>query len=170
MPNLTVIGIDPGSRNTGWGIVCEKSGVLTLVECGVIRPSTDGEFSDRLAEIFHELTKIIDTYSPDESAIEQVFGGSNPATALKLGQARGVACAACASRNIRVTDYEPRVVKKAIVGVGSAEKSQVAFMVGRLLGRKVDGFAVDATDALGVAICHLTQHRFMEKLKPNRRG
>jgi len=161
---LTVIGIDPGSRNTGWGIVCERSGVLSLVDCGVIRPPTTGGFSDRLTFIFHELSKHIALYHPQEAAVEQVFGGINIATALKLGQARGVACAACAAAGLTVCDYEPRAVKKTLVGVGSAEKSQVAYMVSRLLNQKVDGLALDTTDALGIAICHLTQRRLAQRL------
>jgi len=165
MAGLTVIGIDPGSRNTGWGIVREVSGVLSLVDCGVIRPPVKGAFADRLACIFRELRRVINLHQPSEAAIEQVFGGINPATALKLGQARGVACAACASFDLPVSDYEPRTVKKTLVGVGSAEKEQVAFMVGRLLNRKPDGWPLDTTDALGVAICHLTVRSLAERLK-----
>ena len=165
MSGLTVIGIDPGSRNTGWGIVCETSGVLSLIDCGVIRPPAKGAFADRLAYIFRELRRVINLYHPSEAAIEQVFGGVNPATALKLGQARGVACAACASFDLPVSDYEPRSVKKTLVGVGGADKEQVAFMVGRLLNRRPDGWALDTTDALGVAICHLTMRRLAERLK-----
>ena len=165
MNGLTVIGIDPGSRNTGWGVVQERSGVLSLVACGVIRPSVKDEFSERLAMIFRELRKVIMLYQPTEAAIEQVFGGINVATALKLGQARGVACAACASCDLPVSDYEPRMVKKTIVGVGSAEKEQVAYMVERLLNRKLGDQPSDVTDALGIAICHLTQRRLAERLK-----
>lgn len=160
---VTVIGIDPGSRNTGWGVVREVSGVLQLVACGVIRPSLKGEFAERLATIFRELRVVVELHSPDEAAVEQVFSANNAATALKLGQARGVAIAACASQGVSVRDYEPTVIKKAIVGVGRAEKEQVAFMVGRMLGVRPDDWALDTSDALAVAICHLTVRRF-EKL------
>lgn len=163
MGNITVIGIDPGSRNTGWGVVSEVSGVLRFEGCGVVKPPTDGEFSDRLAVIFRELRQVINQYQPQEAAVEQVFAGKNVATALKLGQARGVACAACASFDLTVKDYEPTVIKKTLVGVGRAEKEQVAFMVGRLLGKKPD-WQLDASDALAVAVCHLTARRFALKI------
>lgn len=163
MSTLTVIGIDPGSRNTGWGVVSEASGVLRFEGCGVIKPPTSGEFSERLAFIFRELRKVINAYKPMEAAVEQVFFGKNATSALKLGQARGVACAACASFEISVKDYEPTVVKKNLVGVGRAEKEQVAFMVGRLLNQKAD-WQLDASDALAVAICHLTERRLARRL------
>lgn len=159
MSDITVIGIDPGSRNTGWGVVREVSGVLQYVECGVVRPSLDGDFADRLAMIYLQLHAVIARLQPQEAAVEQVFTAKNAATALKLGQARGAAIAACAAHMLKVRDYEPTVIKKALVGVGSAEKSQVSFMVGRLLGRRPD-WAVDAGDALAAAVCHLTTRRF----------
>ena len=160
MADITVIGIDPGSRNTGWGVVREVSGVLTLVGCGVIRPNVKDEFAERLAVIFHELRAIVEQHAPAEAAVEQVFTAKNAATALKLGQARGVAVAACAAFGLPVRDYEPTVIKKALVGVGRAEKEQVAFMVGRLLNVKTDAWALDTTDALAAAICHLSTRRF----------
>lgn len=160
--SLTVIGIDPGSRNTGWGVVNEASGVLRLVDCGVIRPSPSGAFAARLAFIFKELHAVLARVKPDEASVEQVFTARNPATALKLGQARGVAVAACAAHDLPVRDYEPSVIKKALVGVGSADKEQVGFMVGRVLGVKPD-WALDTGDALAAAICHINTRRF-EKL------
>ncbi len=156
--SLTIIGIDPGSRITGWGVIQEVSGVLTLLDCGVCKPSPKLEFAERLAFIFHDLVKIIQIHKPTEAAIEQVFAGNNVATAMKLGQARGVAVAACASFGLPVSDYEPRLVKKSLVGNGGAEKEQVAFMVGHLLNTKKK-FALDTTDALGAAICHLNIRR-----------
>lgn len=157
--SVTVIGIDPGSRNTGWGVVREVSGVLRLVDCGVIRPPLDGEFAARLGVIFKELYAVLARLRPDEASVEQVFTAKNAATALKLGQARGAAIAACAACDIPVRDYEPSVIKKSLVGVGGADKAQVSFMVGRVLGVKPD-WAVDTGDALAAAICHLTHRRF----------
>jgi crossover junction endodeoxyribonuclease RuvC len=145
--SVTIIGIDPGSRNTGWGVVREVSGVLQLVDCGVIRPPLDGEFASRLGVIFKEMHRVLGRLKPDA------------ATALKLGQARGAAIAACAAYDLPVRDYEPTVIKKSLVGVGRADKEQVSFMVGRVLGVKPD-WAVDTGDALAAAICHLTHRRF----------
>ena len=158
MDSITVIGIDPGSGCTGWGVVREESGVLKLVDCGAIRVK-DADFSARLAVIYNDLVAIVGRCAPQEAAVEQVFTARNASTALKLGQARGVALAACAAHDLRVRDYPPALVKKTLVGVGSAEKSQVGFMVGRLLNVKAD-WAADTSDALAIAICHLTIRRF----------
>lgn len=154
---LTIIGIDPGSVCLGWGVVCETSGVVKLVDCGVVRPKGK-DFSSRMGDLFVELSKVIARYNPDEAAVETVFTHKNIMSALKLGQARGVALAACAAHGVSVADYEPTAIKKALVGTGRAEKSQVSFMVGRILGVKED-WAVDAGDALGCAICHLNTRR-----------
>ena len=158
---VTVIGIDPGSRVLGWGVVREASGVLHLVDCGVVRPNARAKtgFSARLAHIYWELAAVIGRLAPEEAAVEQVFTAQNAASALKLGQARGVAVAACAAHGLDVSDYEPRLVKKSLVGAGGADKEQVSFMVGRLLNTKPD-WALDTSDALAVAICHLTMRRF----------
>ena len=161
MASITVIGIDPGSRCTGWGVVREESGVLRLVDCGAIRVQ-DADFSARLACIYHELIAVVERCAPQEAAVEQVFTARNAATALKLGQARGIALAACAARGLSVRDYPSTLVKKTLVGVGSAEKSQVGFMVGRLLNSKAD-WTVDVSDALAIAICHLTMRRFEQR-------
>ena len=152
--SVTIIGID-----TGWGVVREVSGVLQLVDCGVIRPPLDGEFASRLGVIFKEMHRVLGRLKPDEASVEQVFTAKNAATALKLGQARGAAIAACAAYDLPVRDYEPTVIKKSLVGVGRADKEQVSFMVGRVLGVKPD-WAVDTGDALAAAICHLTHRRF----------
>lgn len=145
----------------GWGLVSESSGVLALVDCGVIRPGA-GSFEDRLGALFTRLSGVLATYEPDEAAVENVFTDKNILSALKLGQARGAAIAACASRGIPVTGYEPALVKKTLAGSGRAEKSQVSFMVGRILGVKPD-WPVDSGDALACAICHLNMRR-MKKL------
>lgn len=163
---VTVIGIDPGSRLMGWGVVSDRSGVLHLEGCGVIRGAqgADTGFSARLARIYTELNRIIAQYRPTEAAIEQVFTARNAATALKLGQARGVAVAACAAHGISVGDYPPSLVKKTLVGTGSAAKEQVAFMIRRLLNLRDNQWnprwTLDTSDALGIAICHLTMRRF----------
>ncbi|MDR2076165.1 MAG: crossover junction endodeoxyribonuclease RuvC [Desulfovibrio sp.] len=154
---LTVLGVDPGSRCLGWGVVREISGVLSLVDCGTLRPKGDG-FSERLGALFLGLSRVLARYAPAEAAIENVFTHKNILSALKLGQARGVAVAACAAHGVPVLDYEATLIKKTLTGAGRAEKGQVSFMVGRLLGRKPD-WSADAGDALGCAVCHLTMRR-----------
>lgn len=157
---VTVIGIDPGSRVTGWGVVHEVSGTLRLVDCGAVHTAAEGDaaFSERLARIYRQLSEVLARLSPQEAAVEQVFAARNAAAALKLGQARGVAVAACAARGIPVSDYEPSLVKKSLVGTGGADKRQVSFMVGRLLNVKPE-WSADTGDALAVAICHLSMRR-----------
>lgn len=159
---MKIIGIDPGSSFTGWGIIEDKSGVLSLIDCGVIRPKSKGKenFAVRISFIYKALLEIIDYYKPEEAAIEQVFTAKNALTALKLGQARGVAVAACANFDIPIFDYVPTSVKKALVGAGRADKEQVAFMIGKILNMNVKRFRLDTTDALGVAVCHSSMRRF----------
>ncbi|MFG6360415.1 crossover junction endodeoxyribonuclease RuvC [Taurinivorans muris] len=159
---MRIIGIDPGSSFTGWGIIEDRSGVLSLIDCGVIRPKSKGKenFAVRISFIYKALLEIIDYYKPEEAAIEQVFTAKNALTALKLGQARGVAVAACANFDIPIFDYVPTSVKKALVGVGRADKEQVAFMIGKILNVNVKRFRLDTTDALGVAVCHSSMRRF----------
>jgi crossover junction endodeoxyribonuclease RuvC len=154
-----VLGIDPGSRCTGYGVVAETSGQAALVETGTIRPVAEDGLSFRLGFIFSRLTELLDRFTPDVVAVEDVFFSRNSASALKLGQARGAILAACGVREIPVHGYEPALVKKSLVGTGRAEKDQVAFMVGQILGQRPD-WARDSSDALAVAICHLNQRRY----------
>ncbi len=162
--NIKILGIDPGSTVTGWGIIEEKSGVLSLVECGAIKPKNTGKdnFSERLHFIYHALTEICQEYKPLEAAIEQVFVAKNALSALKLGQARGIAMAACMQYNVKVFDYEPTKVKQSLVGNGHATKDQVAFMAQTLLNTKNINKPLDTTDALAVAICHANTRRFIK--------
>ncbi len=155
--NNVIIGIDPGSQKMGWGVVEERSGVLRMIDCGIIKPK-EKEFSPRLGEIFVALQQVLRLYQPSEAAIENVFTHKNVLSALKLGQARGIAVGACASLGIPVTDYEPTLVKKNLTGSGRAEKTQVSFMVGRILGVK-ENWGEDAGDALAVGICHCNMRR-----------
>ncbi|WP_077071756.1 crossover junction endodeoxyribonuclease RuvC [Mailhella massiliensis] len=156
---VSVLGIDPGSNITGWGIVRECSGRLELVANGALRVK-GATFPERLACIYHGLHDIIEEYRPDEAGVEQVFTAKNIASTIKLAQARGAAIAACASFRLAVQDYEPTLVKKTLVGTGRAEKEQVAFMVARLLGRTHIEGPLDSSDALAIAVCHLTLRRF----------
>lgn len=161
MSGTVVIGIDPGSVRTGWGVVREEGAGFRLVDCGIIRTTSGGkkDFSERLAFIYHELTAVLDRLKPEEAAIEDVFQAKNASSALKLGQARGVAVAACASRHLRVSDYPPTLVKQTVVGSGRAEKEQVAYMVRTLLGVHEAVWALDTSDALGIALTHLIMLR-----------
>ncbi len=160
---VTVLGLDPGSRVTGWGVVQEKSGQAKLVAQGTIRTPTQKSLSSRLGVIFEKMTELIKQYKPQEVAIENVFVGKHPQSALKLGQARGAALAACAIAGLCVAEYEPAKVKNALVGTGRAPKEQVAFMVAQILGVKNPDWAEDASDALAVAVSHLN-HRRMNRL------
>ena len=160
---LIVIGLDPGSRVTGYGIIREISGQAELIDTGTIRTPVKKDMATRLGVIFDKLAALIALHSPVEGAIENVFVSKNPSSALKLGQARGAAMAACATHGISVAEYEPTKVKKNLVGVGNAPKDQVAFMVAHCLGVKKPKWAEDASDALAVAICHLNERR-MRKL------
>ncbi len=149
---MRILGIDPGSRMTGVGIIEVNGDRVTPVFYGVIRAGT-GEFNERLGIIFFELQQLIGEHKPDQVAIESVFIAKNAASAIKLGQARGAAVCAAIACQLPVSDYTPRSVKQAIVGRGGADKTQVQHMVGILLGIRGE-IQNDAADALAVALCH----------------
>jgi crossover junction endodeoxyribonuclease RuvC len=149
---LRILGVDPGSRMTGVGIIEVSGNRILPVHFGAISAG-NGEFTERLGKIFSGLRDIIMEYRPDQAAIESVFVAHNAASAIKLGQARGAAVCAAISCDIPVADYSPRSVKQAIVGKGNADKAQVQHMVGILLGIR-DPIQNDAADALAVALCH----------------
>lgn len=147
-----ILGIDPGSRVTGYGIVNAVGNRLEYVTCGSIR-LPDVDHPQRLKKIFDSVCQIIEEFSPQESAIEEVFLGKSVSSALKLGQARGSAMVACLHHDLPVAEYSPRKVKQALVGNGNADKTQVQHMIKVLLG--VTGeVQADAADALAIAICH----------------
>ncbi len=150
--------MDPGSRCTGYGIIRELSGTLSLIKAGTIRLDSIEDMSRRLAVIFSEISALISLFHPHQAAVEEIFTAKNASSALKLGQARGAVIVACAHNNLPVYSYQPTLVKKSIVGVGRATKEQVAFMVARLLGNR-GGWAKDASDALAVAVTHLNLRR-----------
>lgn len=148
-----ILGIDPGSRITGYGIieVCEQQ-QLRYIDSGCIRTGVNS-LSDRLLAIFNGICELLERYNPDEAAIEQVFVHHNPSSALKLGHARGSAMVACASHRLDLGEYSPREIKQAVVGYGAADKLQVKHMVIQLLHLDKSPQA-DAADALAIAICH----------------
>ena len=147
-----ILGIDPGSRVTGYGIIRENYRKLEYIDSGCIR-TADGELSQRLLEIFNGICHLMETFAPTEVAIEEVFMHENPSSALKLGHARGVAMVACASHRVKVSEYSAREVKLSLVGYGAAQKEQVKHMVVNLLMLN-SAPQNDAADALGIAICH----------------
>jgi crossover junction endodeoxyribonuclease RuvC len=154
---IRIIGIDPGLRNVGWGLIEVDGARLTYVACGSIKTRTDLSLAERLAHIHRGLAALIEERRPDEAAVEETFVNRDPQSALKLGQARGVALAAPALFGLVVAEYAANVIKKTIVGVGHAEKQQIAMMV-RMLLPACEIASPDAADALAVAITH-AQHR-----------
>lgn len=150
---MRILGLDPSLSSTGWGVIEVKDNRLRYVADGFVKTDPKLPIANRLALIHRTLNEVIETYSPDEAAIEQVFLNENPASTIKLGMARGVVILAPGLYNIPVTEYEPTKVKKALVGVGRAEKNQVETMVKVLLpGCKPKNN--DSSDALAMAITH----------------
>lgn len=157
-----VLGIDPGSRVTGFGVIDTDGRKSRHVESGVVRTGS-GEFPERLGEIFRGIREVIEQHAPTQVAIEQVFVSRNPASALKLGQARGAAIAAAVTRDLPVFEYTPRSVKQALVGTGAADKEQVQHMV-RILLSLPGKMGLDESDALAIALCHAHTHATLDKL------
>lgn len=153
-PAARVLGLDPGSRVCGYGVVEERGQGLVLIAAGALRPAPDGPFEQRLAAIHAGLSRVIEQHHPLEAAVEGVFQAKNPRSALLLGHARGVALLAAAQAGLKVHEYPPASVKKALVGGGRAAKEQVRAMVSTILNAK-DRLSLDASDALAVAITHL---------------
>ena len=150
---MRVLGLDPGLRHTGWGVIDVDGNALAHVANGVISPPPGEVTAARLAAIFAAVREILDAYHPGVAAVEETFLNRNPASTLKLGLARGAALVAAASAGLPVSEYAARLVKKAIVGTGRADKRQVAAMIAVLLPGA--GTAnTDAADALAVAVCH----------------
>lgn len=158
-----IIGIDPGSRITGLGVIDVDGGKLSVVEYGIIKTSGK-DFPSRLKTIFLELDKIIKLHQPKEFAIEKVFVNKNVDSALKLGQARGAAIVAAAIHDIPVFEYTPNAIKKAVVGAGHADKNQVQLMVKALLNlNKLP--PSDAADALACAVCHINNSKVLSYMQ-----
>lgn len=157
-----ILGIDPGSRITGYGIIRQVGAKLEYLGSGCIRVQGD-ELASRLQQIYLGISEIIHQFQPSEFAIEQVFMAKNPDSALKLGQARGAAIVAAANRELPVAEYSARQIKQSVVGKGSAEKTQVQHMVTHLLKLPATPQA-DAADALAVALCHCHTQQSLLKM------
>ncbi|MBF0393127.1 MAG: crossover junction endodeoxyribonuclease RuvC [Alphaproteobacteria bacterium] len=154
---MLLLGLDPGLRNTGWGLVEAVGNRLRQVADGVVHSDQALSLAERLAQLHRGVAEIVARFAPDEAAVEETFVNRNPASTLKLGQARGAVLLAPALAGVPVAEYSPALVKKSLVGTGRADKTQVAAMVRLLLpGCLVSGG--DAADALAVAICH-AHHR-----------
>lgn len=151
-----ILGIDPGSRFTGYGVVEVHGSKLKYIASGCIRVQGDS-VNERLGDLYHSVDELIGGYTPDELAIEQVFMAKNPQSALKLGQARGVVIALAVANQIPVYEYAARLVKQTIVGTGRASKEQVQHMVQILLSLSGKPQA-DAADALAIGLCHVNTH------------
>jgi crossover junction endodeoxyribonuclease RuvC len=162
MTAILILGVDPGLNRCGWGLVASEGARLAHVAHGVIKPAAQQQLASRLHDVFEGLCAVIERYGPHEAAVEETFVNSNARAALALGQARGVALAAAARGGVAVAEYAPATIKKAIVGSGAADKTQIAFMVRRLLPTAGD-MTADAADALGVALCHAAHGGFRRR-------
>src|SRR5579884_1035963 len=167
---MRVVGLDPGLRHTGWGVIDVQGNRLIHVGDGVVHAATDEPLARRLVALFRQIGAVLDRFRPDEAAVEETFVNKNAASTLKLGLARGVVLLAPAERGLPVAEYSANLIKKAVVGVGHADKTQVQLMVRQLLPGCVGGEptpraqkgplgragtpTADAADALAVAICH----------------
>ena len=150
---LRILGLDPGLRRTGWGVVAVDGARLAHVAHGVINPKDSLPFAERLRLLFEGITQVVELHAPHEAAVEETFMNNNAASALKLGHARAMALVVPALAGLPVAEYAAKVVKKAVVGTGGADKDQVAFMIARILPTAGPTTA-DAADALAVAIAH----------------
>lgn len=158
---MVVIGIDPGTATTGYGLISEKdNGDLQVIKYGAILTPAGAPMEQRLKLLFTELNTIILLHRPDCGAVEKLFFQRNVTTAISVGQARGVVLLALAEHGIPAAEYSPLEIKQAVVGYGSAEKKQVQAMVKALLGLKSIPHPDDAADALAIAICHIHTSRF----------
>ncbi len=156
-PPIRILGIDPGLRRTGWGLIEADGNRLIYVACGSVETRERDGLGPRLVAIHDGLIAVIERYQPQEAAVENTFVNGNGASTLKLGQARGIAMLVPARSGLAVAEYAPNLVKKTIVGSGHGEKAQIRMMIGVLLP-KADPQSEDAADALAIAVCH-AHHR-----------
>lgn len=153
---IRILGIDPGLRRTGWGVLDSDGVRLIYVASGVITSAADDDLAYRLRALFEGVMGVIASFDPAEAAVEETFVNDNPRSTLKLGQARGAALLAPAMRGMKVAEYTPNQIKKTVVGAGHADKHQVQTMIGFLLP-KAKFESADEADALAIAICHANQ-------------
>lgn len=159
--SLRILGLDPGLRITGWGVIELKGTHLSHIAHGIVTSQNQESLPSRLLSLYTQLKEVIQMYSPQEAAVEETFVNKNPLSALKLGAARGIILLAPAEAGLYVGEYSANKVKKTVVGVGHADKDQISMMVGRLLPCS-QGATKDAADALAIAICH-AHHRSLSR-------
>lgn len=157
---MRILGLDPGTATTGYGIIDTIDGDMKTVVYGVFSTSADDSTPNRLQSIFNQLNDLLSAHRPESAAVEQVFFGRNITTAIQVGQARGVMLLALANAGISVSEYSPPKIKEAVTGYGKADKSQVQMMVRHLLNLEETPRPDDAADALAVAITHSHYHRY----------
>ena len=162
---MIIMGIDPGIAIVGYSIVECKGNNLKAIEYGCIKTGADMLLPDRLKTVYDELTQIIQTYNPEELAIEELFFNKNAKSVMKVGQARGVEILAAVNEGLNVYEYTPLQIKQAVTGYGRADKNQVQEMVKMLLNLKVKPKPDDVADALAVAICHCSSIKFKESFR-----
>ena len=165
---MKILGIDPGSRATGFGVIESSIGNIRYVASGCIR-TVSGSLPERLGEIYHGISDVISLHNPDIAVVEQVFVSVNPRSALKLGHARGSAISACAAKMIKLYEYTPREIKKTVTGNGAATKEQVQYMVRMLLALDRE-LGEDEADALAGALAHYQHVPFEPEAKVVRRA
>ncbi len=169
---MRILGVDPGSLCTGWGLLGGTSSQPILLDCGVIRLPASAGFPERLHRLHVEFQELVCRLAPSEAAVEMPFHGTNARSALQLAHARGVLLAVLGSERVPMIEYAPAAVKKAVTGNGRADKAQVHAMTARLLGARLEGESFDLTDALGIALCHAASRGLrsaLQRVAPVRR-
>ena len=160
-----ILGIDPGSSVTGYSLIANKDGKNSLIGYGTIRIPTKVDLSQKLKKIYDSVLKLICQHSADELAIEEAFYSKNVRSTMVIGQARGAAILAAGQAGIPVAEYSPREIKRSVVGIGSASKSQVQYMVKNLLNLRETPHPEDAADAIAIALCHAYKAESKDRLK-----
>jgi crossover junction endodeoxyribonuclease RuvC len=162
--SVRILGIDPGLRNTGWGLITQDGSKLSFIACGTIKSDEKKSLAERLKQLHDGLSEIVASYTPDEAAVEETFVNKDARATLKLGHARGIALLVPALAGLSVAEYAPNLVKKTIVGAGHADKDQIHMMV-KVLLPKSDAKTPDAADALAIAMTHAQHRGLAQRLK-----
>ena len=162
---MKVLGIDPSLKSTGYGLIDYSGQEYSVLSYGTIKPGKNNLFHHKLNEIKIKIDELIETYKPEEVAIENTFYAQNVKTALILGQVRGAALIAISSQDLPLFEYSPLEIKKAVTGYGQADKNQVSLMIRTLLNIEDSQMETDASDALGTAFCHLNSRLFQQKIE-----